>query len=152
MTQQHPKAQDTNKSHRQEAVANRKWLVFDASGKILGRFASEIAKVLRGKHRPEFTPSTDCGDGVIILNADKIRVTGAKRVQKLYRYYTGSIKGLREVPYETMVARNPAYIIEKAVKGMMPKNRLAEAQMKRLRVFAGSEHDMQAQNPTQVHI
>lgn len=146
-------AKDSNKTYRKNAQEHRRnWLVFDASNKTLGRFASEIAKVLRGKHRPDFTPSTDTGDGVIIINAEKIRVTGEKRTQKQYRYYTGHMSGLREIPFETMQARNPAYIIEKAVQGMMPKNRLSEAQLKRLRIFAGSEHDMQAQDPIQVQI
>lgn len=130
----------------------RNWFIFDASGKTLGRFASEIAKVLRGKHRPDFSPSINGGDGVIVLNAEKIRVTGSKRTQKVYRYYTGYMSGLREVPFETMQARNPTYIIENAVKGMLPDNRLKAELMKQLRVYKGSEHDMQAQKPIQVQI
>ena len=98
-------------------------------------------------HRPDFTPYCDCGDGVIIINAEKIVVTGPKKVRKMYRYYTGSMSGLREVSYETMHARHPTYPIEHAVKGMLPKSRLAHQQMKRLRVFAGSEHGMSAQQP-----
>lgn len=136
---------------KKEAIS-RKWFILDASGKTLGRFAAEVSKVLRGKHRPDFTPYLDCGDGVIVLNADKILVTGAKRQQKIYRYYTGSMSGLREVPFETMQARKPAYIIESAVKGMLPKTRLAKLQMKRLRVFAGNEHDMEAQQPITVNM
>jgi large subunit ribosomal protein L13 len=130
----------------------RKWFIFDASGKTLGRFASEISKVLRGKHRPDFTPYVDSGDGVIIVNADKIKVTGSKRVQKTYHYYTGSMSGLREVPFETMQARNPRYIIEHAVWGMMPKSRLAKQQMKRLRVYAKDAHNIHAQKPVNVEI
>jgi large subunit ribosomal protein L13 len=139
-------AQNTNQTtlKKKEQVV-RQWFLLDASGKTLGRFAGEIAKILRGKHRPDFTPYVDCGDGVVIINADKIVVTGAKRKQKLYRYYTGSVSGLREVPFETMQARHPDYPITRAVRGMLPKSRLARAQMKRLRVFAGTEHDMQAQ-------
>ena len=139
-------AQNTNQTtlKKQEQVV-RQWFLLDASGKTLGRFAGEVSKILRGKHRPDFTPHIDCGDGVVIINADKIVVTGAKRKQKLYRYYTGSISGLREVPFDTMQARHPEYPITRAVRGMLPKNRLARAQMKRLRVFAGTEHDMQAQ-------
>ena len=146
-------AQTTQKSFlkKKEAVV-RKWFTFDATGKTLGRFAAEISKVLRGKHRPEFTPSVDCGDGVIVINADKIKVTGSKRVQKQYRYYTGSMSGLREVTFDTMQARHPDYIITHAVKGMMPKTRLARAQMKHLRVFAGEQHKMDAQQPIQVQI
>jgi len=146
-------AKDLNKTFRREATNHkRKWFIFDASKKTLGRFASEVAKVLRGKHSPEFTPSTDTGDGVIVINAEKICVTGSKRVQKPYRHYTGHMSGMREVNFETMQARNPECIIERAVKGMMPKNRLTDAQMKHLRIFKGAEHDMQAQAPIQVQI
>lgn len=131
---------------------NRTWFVLDAEGKTLGRFASEITKILRGKHKPTFTSFIDGGDGVIVINADKIHVTGAKEAQKIYRYHTGSVNGLREIPYRTMQARKPEYIIESAVKGMMPKTRLANAQLKRLRVCAGTEHDMAAQKPVQANI
>lgn len=135
---------------KEEIVRN--WLVFDAKGKTLGRFASEVAKVLCGKHRPDFTPAVDCGDGVVIINADKIKVTGAKRVRKIYRYYTGSMSGMREVPFDTMMARHPTYAVEHAVKGMMPKTRLASQQLRRLRIYAGEQHDMQAQKPIQVNL
>ncbi len=128
------------------------WFILDASGKTLGRFAAEVTKILRGKHKPTFTTHIDGGDGVIIINAEKIRVTGAKEAQKVYRYYTGSIGGMREVPYRTMQARKPEYIIEHAVKGMMPKTRLSNAQLKRLRIFAGTEHNMAAQKPIQANI
>ncbi len=129
-----------------------KWFVLDASGKTLGRLTSEIAKILRGKHKPSFTTFLDCGDGVIVINANKVKVTGGKEAQKIYRYYTGSMSGLREIPYQTMKARKPGYIIEHAVKGMMPKTRLARQQMKKLRVFAGAEHNLAAQQPVQVNI
>ncbi len=137
---------------KEETIPARKWFLLDASGKTLGRFASEVAKILRGKHRPSFTPHVDCGDGVIIINAEKICVTGAKEAQKIYRYHTGAMSGLREVPYRVMKARKPEYIIRSAVKGMMPKTRLTEAQMKKLRVFAGNEHNMDAQQPISVNI
>jgi large subunit ribosomal protein L13 len=130
----------------------RNWFLLDASGKTLGRLASEIAKILRGKHKPTFTPNVDTGDGVVIINADKVKVTGAKEAQIVYRHHTGFIGGLREIPYRTMMARKPTYILEHAVKGMMPKTRLGRAQLKRLRIFAGTEHDMKAQNPAQVNI
>jgi large subunit ribosomal protein L13 len=129
---------------------DRTWFVLDAAGKTLGRFAAEVSKILIGKHRPDYTPHLDGGDGVIIVNAEKIQVTGAKRRQKIYRYYTGSMSGLREVPFDTMQSRKPAYIIESAVRGMLPKNRLAKLRMKRLRVYAGGQHDMEAQQPIAV--
>jgi large subunit ribosomal protein L13 len=132
---------------KEEALAKKKWFLLDATGKTLGRFSSEVAKILRGKHKPNFTSHVDAGDGVVIINASKIKVTGAKEAQKIYRYYTGSMGGLREVPYRIMLARKPEYIIRKAVKGMMPKTRLAEAQMKKLRIFADDQHDLQAQQP-----
>lgn len=128
------------------------WFILDAAGKTLGRFAAEVTKILRGKHKPTFTTSADGGDGVIIINAEKIHVTGAKEAQKIYRYYTGSMSGLREVPYRTMKARKPEYILEHAIKGMMPKTRLAKGQLSRLRVFAGTEHNMAAQKPIQANI
>lgn len=129
-----------------------KWLILDASGKTLGRLTSEITKILRGKHKPIYTPHMDCGDGVVVVNAEKIKVTGSKDAQKIYRYYTGSMSGLREIPYRTMKARKPTYIIEHAVKGMMPKSRLGKQQLRKLRIFAGEGHDLAAQQPIQVNI
>lgn len=128
------------------------WFILDAAGKTLGRFASEVTKILRGKHKPNFTPHIDCGDGVIIINAEKIVVTGKKEASKIYRYYTGHIGGLREVPYRTMLARNPTYIVENAVKGMMPNSRLANQQLRRLRVYKGETHDLAAQKPIKANI
>lgn len=128
------------------------WFLLDAAGKTLGRLASEIANILRGKHRPTYTPHLDSGDGVIIINAEQIHVTGNKEANKVYHRYTGYVGGMREIPYRTMQARKPEFIIQHAVKGMVPRNRLGRAQMKRLRVFAGPKHNMQAQQPTQVNI
>lgn len=136
---------------RKEDVS-RSWYILDASGKTLGRFCTEVAKILRGKHKPTFTPHVDTGDGVIILNADKITVTGAKDAQKIYRYYTGHIGGLREIPYGTMIARNPSYVIWHGVKGMMPKSRLGKQQLRKLRIFKGEEHPYSAQKPIKVNI
>ena len=130
----------------------RNWLILDAAGKILGRFAAEVAQILRGKNKPTFTSHVDSGDGVIIINAEKIEVTGAKEAQKIYRYYTGSMGGLREIPYRTMQARKPDYIIRHAVQGMMPKTRLGKQQLKKLRIFAGAKHDLQAQKPIPVTV
>lgn len=129
-----------------------RWFVLDASGKTLGRFASEVAKILRGKHEPTFTPHADTGGGVIILNASKIEVTGAKEARKNYYRYTGWRGGLRVTPYREMMETKPEYIIEHAVKGMMPRTRLGRQQLKRLRIYAGGEHDLQAQQPIQVNI
>src|SRR5690242_2202655 len=101
-----PKKKNTTTLLTKEAApSSRKWLILDAAGKTLGRFASEVAKILRGKHKPIFTPHVDCGDGVIVINADKIEVTGSKEAQKIYRYHTGAMSGLREVTYRTMKAR-----------------------------------------------
>ena len=130
----------------------KQWFLLDASGKTLGRFAAEIAKVLRGKHKPTYTPESDSGDGVIVVNAEKIKVTGNKDVQKVYRHYTGYIGGMREIPYEVMKQKKPEYIIEHAGKGMVPRSKLGRAQMKRLRIFAGKEHNMEAQKPVQTNI
>lgn len=144
------KKNDTLLLTKEEALAARKWFLLDATNKTLGRFASEIAQILRGKHKVTFTPHVDAGDGVVIINASKIKVTGAKEAQKIYRYHTGAMSGMREVPYRVMMARKPEQIIRRAVKGMMPKTRLTEHQMKKLRIFAGDKHDMQAQNPITV--
>lgn len=140
----------TKLTTKSEAKLN--WYLFDATGKTLGRFASEIAKVLRGKHKPSYTPYIDTGDGVIIVNADKIAVTGNKEASKIYRHYTGHMSGLRETPYRTVMARNPTRILESAILGMMPASRLGRQQGKKLRIFVGTEHGMEAQNPIKVNI
>lgn len=132
---------------KQQASSSRKWLQLDATGKTLGRFAAEVAKVLRGKHRPDFTSHVDCGDGVVIINADKIKVTGMKEARKIYHTYTGYVGGMKETPYRTMMARKPDYILRRAIQGMMPKTRLGSQQLKKLRIQAGSDHDYRAQNP-----
>ena len=128
------------------------WYLLDAKGKTLGRFCAEVAKILRGKHRPDFTPHIDAGDGVVVVNADKIVVTGHKEGQKIYRYYTGFMGGLREIPYRVMQSKKPEYIIEHAVKGMMPKSRLGKQQLRKLRVYKGAEHSLNAQNPINVEV
>lgn len=137
---------------KQQALSSRKWLQLDAAGKTLGRFAAEVAKVLRGKHRADFTSHVDCGDGVVIINADKIQVTGMKEARKIYRNYTGYIGGMRETPYRTMMARKPSYILWHAVKGMMPKTRLGAQQLKKLRIYAAAEHAQLAQTPQTVNV
>lgn len=137
---------------KEQVASDRKWFLLDATGKTLGRFATEVATILRGKHKTTYTPHVDGGDGVVIINADKIVVTGHKEAQKNYVYNTGFIGGLREVPYHVMKARRPAFILEHAIKGMMPYNRVTNLQLKRLRVFAGDKHTMKAQMPHAVEI
>ena len=146
----HAKTEKTFIPNKKETKLN--WFILDAAGKTLGRLTSEISKILRGKHKPTLTTYLDCGDGVIVINAEKVKVTGTKEAQKIYRYYTGSMSGLREIPYRTMKARKPQYIIEHAVKGMMPKTRLARAASEEIAHFAGAEHDLAAQQPIQVNI
>jgi large subunit ribosomal protein L13 len=137
---------------KKQALDSRKWFLFDASNKTLGRFAAEVVKVLMGKHRPDYTPSVDTGDGVVIINADQIKVTGMKYARKIYRSYTGFMGGLREVPYETMLARKPSYVLQHAIQGMMPKSRLGRQQLKKLRIYAGAQHEVEAQKPTPVNV
>jgi len=128
-------------------TAHKKWVVVDANSEILGRLSSEIAKVIRGKNKPEFTPHVDCGDRVIVINADKIRLTGNKMSDKVYVRYTGYPGGQRFATPKILLAKHPTRIIEKAVRGMLPKNRLGDALIRNLYVYAGPEHPHQAQNP-----
>ncbi len=138
---------------KKQETLNKRYYILDATGKTLGRFASEISKILRGKHKPDYTPNADTGDGVIVINAEKIRVSGEKEARKVYRHYTGWVGGLRETTYRDMQARKPEEIIMHAVKGMMPKkSKLSRQQIKKLRVFKGPEHNMQAQQPVPVNI
>lgn len=137
---------------KEESINNRRWFLLDATGKTLGRLATEVTLILRGKHKPNYTPHIDTGDGVVVINAEKIEVTGGKEARKVYRHYAGGIGGLREIPYRTMKARKPEYIVWHAIKGMMPKTRLGEAQFKKLRVFAGDKHDLEAQLPITANI
>ncbi|HEY0881417.1 MAG TPA: 50S ribosomal protein L13 [Archangium sp.] len=126
-----------------------RWYVVDAEGMVLGRLASEVAKILRGKHKPIFTPHMDTGDHVIVINASKVRVTGRKAEQKQYFRHTGYMGHERFTPFATMIAKHPERVIEKAVFGMLPKTTLARTQIRRkLRVFAGAEHTHAAQQPT----
>jgi len=123
-----------------EKDINRKWYLIDANGKILGRVASRIATLLRGKHKSIFTRHIDTGDGVIVINAEKIRVTGRKLSDKVYRRYSGYPGGLREVPLETMLAKKPVKVLELAVQRMLPKGALADQMLKKLKVYAGEKH------------
>jgi large subunit ribosomal protein L13 len=126
-----------------------KWFVVDADGMILGRLAAEIAKIIRGKHKPSFTPHMDTGDNVIVINAAKVKVTGRKAEQKQYFRHTGYMGHERFTPFATMITKHPERVIEKAVYGMLPKSTLARQELRRkLRVFAGAEHPHVAQQPT----
>ena len=125
----------------------RKWYIVDAEGMPLGRLASEVAKVLRGKNKPTYTPHVDTGDHVIVLNAEKVELTGKKLEQKLYRYHTGFPGGLKEVKYKHLMERRPEKAIELAVKGMLPKNSLGRAMFRKLNVYKGTEHGHEAQKP-----
>ena len=125
----------------------RKWYVIDAAGTPMGRTAAAAANILRGKHRPEFTPHVDCGEFVIIINADKAVLTGRKLEQKYYRRHSGYIGGLKEVQYKTLMATKPELAMELAVKGMLPHNTIGDKSFTRLHVYAGAEHKQQAQQP-----
>ncbi len=130
----------------------RKWYVIDAAGKPMGRTAVAAANILRGKHRPEFTPHVDCGEFVIIINADKAVLTGKKLEQKYYRRHSGYIGGLKEVQYKTLMATKPERAMELAVKGMLPHNSIGAKSATRLKVYAGAEHAHAAQKPVAVEV
>ena len=125
----------------------RKWFVVDASGMPLGRLASQVAAVLRGKHKPIFTPNVDCGDFVIVVNCDKVVLTGKKLEKKLYTYHPGYIGGLKQTPYGEMMAKKSDVVVYEAIKGMLPKNTLGKQMLKKLRVYKGAEHKQAAQKP-----
>ena len=125
----------------------RKWYVVDAEGQTLGRLAAEVAKVLRGKNKPEFTPHIDTGDNVIVINAEKIKVTGKKLDQKVYYHHSDYVGGMKETTLREMMAKKPEQVIEHAVKGMLPKGPLGRTMIKKLHVYAGAEHAHQAQKP-----
>jgi large subunit ribosomal protein L13 len=125
----------------------REWYVVDAQGKTLGRLASEIARILRGKHKPIYAPHLDCGDYVIVVNAEKVRVTGKKLDQKFYYRHSGYPGGLKSINLRDQLQRHPTRVLEAAVRGMLPKNRLGRAMIKKLKVYAGDSHPHQAQQP-----
>jgi len=134
------------------ADIDRKWFVVDADGQVLGRLATSIATVLRGKHKAMYTPSMDVGDFVVVVNAEKVVLTGNKEAQKVYYRHSGYPGGLKETPYEKMHAEHPERIIMHAVKGMLPHNRLGRAMLKKLHVYAGPEHPHEAQQPVPFEI
>ena len=125
----------------------REWRLIDAEGQTLGRLATEIARLLRGKNKPQYTPHVDTGDFVVVVNAEKVVVTGKKAEQKVYYRHTGYPGGLKETSYEVMLERKPTEILRKAVKGMMPRTRLGRQQLRKLKIYAGPEHPHEAQSP-----
>lgn len=142
-----------NKSYMAKpGEVEKKWYVVDATDAILGRLSSQVATILRGKNKPEFTPNVDCGDFVIVINCNKVRLTGKKLEQKYYRHHTGYIGGLKEVQYKKIMQEKPEFAVYKAVKGMLPKNSLGEAMLTKLRVYAGSEHPHSAQQPVELKL
>ncbi|MDR2359482.1 MAG: 50S ribosomal protein L13 [Prevotellaceae bacterium] len=132
------------------ATVNKEWLIIDATDQVLGRLASRVAYVLRGKHKANFTPHVDCGDNVIVINAEKIRLTGKKLTDKVYVRHTGYPGGQRFATPKELLSRKPFAVVEEAIRGMLPKNRLGAALFRNLHVYAGAEHPHQAQQPKQI--
>ncbi len=134
------------------AEVKREWLLIDATDKTLGRLSTEIASRLRGKHKPTYTPHVDTGDYIVVINAEKVAVTGNKATDKMYHHHTGYIGGLKSKNFETMIEESPERVIELAVKGMLPRNPLGRAMYSKLKVYAGSEHPHTAQQPQPLNI
>ena len=133
-------------------TVNKQWVVVDAQGEILGRLSTKIAMIIRGKTKPDFTPNVDCGDNVIVINADKVKLTGNKFSEKQYVSYTGYPGGQRFISPKELMAKHPTRVIEKAVRGMLPKNRLGKALFGNLHVYAGAEHPHEAQKPKTIKL
>ncbi|MDH3795242.1 MAG: 50S ribosomal protein L13 [Flavobacteriaceae bacterium] len=128
-------------------TVSKEWLLVNAEGQQLGRLASKVAKLLRGKHKPDFTPHVDCGDNIVVINAEKIQLSGNKWTQKIYQRYTGYPSGQRERTAQELLDKKPEALVEKAVKGMLPKNKLGAALFRNLRVYTGEDHGQEAQKP-----
>ncbi len=135
-----------------DSTVNKEWLLVDAEGQTLGRLASKVAKLIRGKHKPDFTPHVDGGDYVVVINADKIVLTGKKWSDKVYVRHTGYPGGRRELTAEQLMAKHPIRLVENAVKGMLPKNKLGRKMYKNLYVYAGAEHKQEAQQPKKIDL
>lgn len=135
-----------------EAEIDKKWYLVDAENKVLGRLASQIARRLRGKHKPVFSPHADTGDFIVVINAEKVAMTGAKSGQKIYYRHSGYVGGLKEITAEKLLEKKPERLIRSAVKGMLPKNSLGRRQLKKLKVYAGAEHPHEAQKPEKLEI
>ncbi|MDD6204993.1 MAG: 50S ribosomal protein L13 [Firmicutes bacterium] len=129
-----------------------KWYVVDADGQTLGRMASQVAAILRGKNKPVYTPNVDCGDHVIVINADKVVLTGKKLDQKIYRRHSGYVSGMKETPYRRLLATKPELVVYEAVRGMLPHNSLGRTMIKKLRVYKGAEHNHAAQKPEAIEL
>ena len=130
----------------------RNWVLIDAEGKVLGRLATQIAMILRGKNKPQYTPNSDCGDFVVVINADKVQLTGNKADQKVYYRHSGYNGGLKAESFRTAMEKHPEKVIERAVRGMLPKTTLGRKQLAKLKVYAGSEHPHAAQNPVKIEV
>jgi large subunit ribosomal protein L13 len=130
----------------------KNWYVVDAEGKVLGRLASEIAARLRGKHKPNYSTFMDVGDFIVVINADKVKLTGNKLENKKYYHHTGFIGGIKEITAKELLEKKPTEVLQKAVKGMLPKNTLGRAQLKKLKIYAGKEHPHQAQQPVALEL
>jgi large subunit ribosomal protein L13 len=135
-----------------KATVNKEWVLIDAEGEILGRLASAAAKMLRGKHKPEFTPHVDCGDNVVIINAEKIRLTGKKLTDKIYLRHTGYPGGQRSTTPKQLLAHKPTAVVENAIRGMLPKNTLGRDLFRNLYVYAGPTHNQEAQQPKEIKL
>ena len=138
--------------HAKPGEVEREWVIIDAEDQVLGRVAARAAQILKGKHKPQYTPHVDTGDFVVVVNADKIRVTGAKTTDKVYSRHSGFPGGLKQETFEEAMAKHPERVIEHAVKGMLPKNTLGRAMGKKLKVYAGPDHPHTAQNPRKIEM
>ena len=138
-------------SAKKESIS-REWYVVDATDKTLGRLSTAIANRLRGKHKPEYTPHVDTGDYIVVVNAEKVRVTGNKTTDKIYHHHTGYPGGIKSITFDKLIDKAPEQVIEKAVKGMMPKNKLSRSMLSKLKIYAGSAHPHSAQQPMPLEI
>ena len=138
-------------SAKKESIS-QEWFVVDASNKTLGRLSTAIANRLRGKHKPEYTPHVDTGDYIVVVNAEKVRVTGNKKTDKIYHHHTGYPGGIKSITFDKLIDKAPEQVIEKAVKGMMPKNKLSRSMLSKLKIYAGSAHPHSAQRPMPLEI
>ena len=138
--------------YAKQGEVSRNWVLIDAEGAVLGRLATQIAMILRGKNKPQFTPNSDCGDFVVVINADKVQLTGNKADQKVYYRHSGYNGGLKAESFRVAMEKHPEQVIERAVRGMLPKTTLGRAQLKKLKVYAGAEHPHASQSPVKIEV